>query len=865
VRPGETLALVGGNIEIEGGNLTAMGDVNSSELLAGGRIELGSVGGNNTVNLTEGWMLGYEEVQDFQYIDLTKAGSVDVSGNPTGTIRVWGRSISVRDGSALLALTLGSESAQTDNGIFINASEELEVTGKTQVREPSGRMSPLESRLQAEVWLGAAGNGGDVSITTNRLRVGDMGAFISSGTRGMGKGGNLGVTATDINLMGGNLFARSDVEGSGQGGNITVNTDRLSLGNSSTIDATTSGRGKAGDVTILARESITLDSRNPKVGRDLPAIRSTNSPDSDSTIEPTGDGGDINITTDRLIVRGGASISTSTQGKGNRGDTEIGDAGDITIDAREIEVSGVAEVTNNQNTISIRPSQIAARVNPNAVGKGGDINIETDRLQVSGGGTIAVSTQGSGNAGELNIHADTIELIGTGKNQPSSFEALVEVTTSSRNPTGDGGGITVDVDRLLVANGARIAATTQGSGKAGNIEINAQDVTITGFASHPSLGIQPSSVAAQVEATRNNGNPIGNGGEVRVRADRLLLENGGRISASTQGFGDAGRVNITAHEIELRGFASLDPFPDEPSRIEALAESTIYNLIPTGDAGSVSIQANFLRMTDGAEILVRSEGEGTTGNLDIDSSHLQLRNGSEINAQADFDSSSLLIYGPPAPSSIGLIRYDQPPVPNRGGNITIETDTLTALENSDITANASGTGGNIIINAQGIFGTEVRESNTLESDITATGEIKNGTIEIQTPDVDPSTGLLQLPETPIDAASLIGQNPCAKGVESEFVDRGRGGLPPIPSEALRGEESSADLLDFPPDWESRVLEDDRNSEPVTEPPVRQLVEAQGWFIDSQGRVILTANPPAVTPNSGWEHPNCPLDTMRETI
>jgi filamentous hemagglutinin family protein len=727
VRPGETLALVGGKIEIEGGNLTAVGDVTPTGsifrngeifapgILFGGRIELGSVGGNSRVNLTEGWMLGYEDVQDFQDIDLTKAASLDVSGSPTGTIQVWGRSIAVRDGSALLALTLGSESAQTDNGIFINASEALEVTGNTQVREPSGKMSPLESRLQAEVWLGAAGNGGDVSITTNRLRVGNMGAFISSGTRGMGKGGNLVVTATDINLIGGNLFAQSAVEGSGQGGNITVNTDRLSLGNRATIDATTSGRGEAGNITILARESITLDSIDPKNGGDLPSIRSTNSRDLDSTIEPTGDGGQIDIETDRLIIRGGASISTSTQGKEIR-DMETGDAGDIKIHAREIEVSGEAKVTNNRNFLSIRPSQIAARVNPNAVGQGGDIQIKTDLLQVSGGGTIAVATQGSGNAGELNIDADTIELIGTGQNpdQPSSFAALVEVTTSSQNPTGKAGNISVNSNLLRVENGATIVVDSEAQGETGNLEVN---------------------------------------------ADQIFL-----------------------------------------------------------DSGSFRAEAS-------------SVTEGGGGNITVVSYNLQLRNRSAITTQAQND------FG--------------------GGNITIETDTLTALENSDITANASGTGGNIIINAQGIFGTEVRESNTLESDITATGEIKNGTIEIQTPDVDPSTGLLQLPETPIDAASLIGQNPCAKGVQSEFVNRGRGGLPPTPSEALREEESLANLLDFPPDWESRVLEDDRNSEAVTEPPVRQLVEAQGWFVDAQGRVILTANPPTVTlPGSVEDRSSC---------
>ena len=59
-----------------------------------------------------------------------------------------------------------------------------------------------------------------------------------------------------------------------------------------------------------------------------------------------------------------------------------------------------------------------------------------------------------------------------------------------------------------------------------------------------------------------------------------------------------------------------------------------------------------------------------------------------------------------------------------GGNITIDTDTLVALENSDIIANARQSfGGRVSINAQGIFGTQFRDNPTLLSDITATGEV----------------------------------------------------------------------------------------------------------------------------------------------
>jgi large exoprotein involved in heme utilization and adhesion len=31
-----------------------------------------------------------------------------------------------------------------------------------------------------------------------------------------------------------------------------------------------------------------------------------------------------------------------------------------------------------------------------------------------------------------------------------------------------------------------------------------------------------------------------------------------------------------------------------------------------------------------------------------------------------------------------------------------------------------------------------------------------------------------------------------------------------------------------------------------------IVEAQGWVIDKNGKVILTANAPTVTPHSSWQ-------------
>jgi large exoprotein involved in heme utilization and adhesion len=95
-------------------------------------------------------------------------------------------------------------------------------------------------------------------------------------------------------------------------------------------------------------------------------------------------------------------------------------------------------------------------------------------------------------------------------------------------------------------------------------------------------------------------------------------------------------------------------------------------------------------------VITAAAAGGDKGNITIESQDIQMRRGSAITTNATGASA--------------------------GGNIIINTDTLAALENSDITANAlNNRGGNVSINAQGIFGTEFRPQLTPNSDITATG------------------------------------------------------------------------------------------------------------------------------------------------
>jgi large exoprotein involved in heme utilization and adhesion len=196
-----------------------------------------------------------------------------------------------------------------------------------------------------------------------------------------------------------------------------------------------------------------------------------------------------------------------------------------------------------------------------------------------------------------------------------------------------------------------------------------------------------------------------------------------------------------------------------------------------------------------------------------------------------------------------------------GGNITINTPLLVAVpeENSDISANAnSGAGGFIQITAQGIFGLERRSVLTPLSEITAISQKNpelNGVVEINTPDIDPSRGLVNLPTQPTDTQVAQACQPGGNQAYSEFVIAGRGGLPPNPGSALSTDAVQVDLITLNPEA-TRPSTTVVSTSPTSSKPAR-IVEAQGWVIDSNGKVILTANASTLTPHGSWHTPaNC---------
>lgn len=179
-----------------------------------------------------------------------------------------------------------------------------------------------------------------------------------------------------------------------------------------------------------------------------------------------------------------------------------------------------------------------------------------------------------------------------------------------------------------------------------------------------------------------------------------------------------------------------------------------------------------------------------------------------------------------------------------GGNITIDTEFLIGSGNSDIVANAfDGMGGFIQITATGILGLETRNQLTDSSDITAFSQQNpqlNGTVEINTLEIDQNFSLLELPSNPVSAQVV---QACERGdseQESKFIISGRGGLPDSPQGNLSSDFGLEDWRAIEGQDSSTSVSDERLYE-TSHDQTKQIVEANKLVFDSDGTAMLVAD------------------------
>ncbi len=611
VTPGNTLALIGGDVFLDGSRLK-QGE--NTLKATSGRIELGGLAETGTLTLK---VKGNELSLTFPSevaranVRLENSSSVNVRAEGAeggGDIAINAQNVEILGSSDLRAgieRGMGAPGVQSGD-IVIDATGVITIAGN-------------DSFIINSVRGNAVGNAGNIKIQTSSLLVNNRGE-ISVFTFGQGDGGNIVINATQqVSLDQGQVNNAVGSGATGDAGNIKIQTGLLLMNNEGQISASTFGQGDGGNIVIDASEQVSLDRGIVSSG---------------VFSQANGAGGNIKIQTGSLFVKNGGAISTDTQAKGK--------AGNITIEASiSVILNGVAPPEEGGFS-----SRLFASTEAGAEGQGGDISVTTPSLLISDGAVISARSRSNFNGGKITVNVNTLEITGGGQILTTAFSrgnagnitvnAREQVILSGTDPTfskrfkeveqvapqfdttaeflidpvgpfsglfantapgssGNGGNIFIDPINMVISDGARVSVNSQGSGIGGNI------VLATGF-----LTLDQGTITAETAST--------DGGNINLDIQELLvLSNGSSITAragTAQGAGNGGNIDITT--------PFLIAFPDN-NQITANAF--------LGNGGKININTNFIfGAPDFLEISASSQ-LGLAGTVAISSAEIEPNRG----------------------------------------------------------------------------------------------------------------------------------------------------------------------------------------------------------------------------------------------
>ncbi|QLE44565.1 S-layer family protein [Nostoc sp. C052] len=440
VKPGKTLALVGGDLNLTGATLNA----------PEGRVELGSLSGVGLVSLnpiSQGYHLSYESGQSFADIQLTQKSLLTVGALASlgalnaGSVQLQGRHIQISNGSIIFSKNLGNVAG---GEIFLQASEGINIVGTTANAQ-------IRSGIRSEGLN--TGTGSPIHIITPQLTL-SQGAGVNTNAFGLPASGNIQIDAGTVDLSGfspinptGVTTLTTSSRTAKSAGNLSINSDNLLVSGGAAISSVTFATGSTGQVTIR--------NKNTTVTGDNPAGLYSNI---SAITYGTGNAQTLTLDTNRLqLLNGGALATTSFL---------IGQAGNLNINATEsILIDGHSQANNSSinSAVLVSPPLIKQLFNlPNVLSaNAGTVNVTTPTLTLTNGGAVSVTNQGTGDGGNIKIVANKMFLDSQGS---------IQAQTAS----GEGGNISSQVsDLLLLRHNSLISTTSAGNGNGGNISINA--------------------------------------------------------------------------------------------------------------------------------------------------------------------------------------------------------------------------------------------------------------------------------------------------------------------------------------------------------------------------------------------------------
>ena len=606
VQSGETLALLGGDIEFDGGGISAFGS----------RVELGG--------LTESGEVNINSDGSFNFPDGVARGNVStvatafvVADEEGGAVGINANNLSLTSGSFIGAginIDSGAIDAQAGD-VVIDLTEDLVIDNSNITNSNFG-----------------TGNPGNVIVNARNINFSNGGRIFNF-TQAQGNIGDIILTATgDIAFDGINGAFSSGIsnffaEGaSGNIGEINLTAQNLSITNGAEISSVVSANTDSGDINLNIADVINIE------GTGFATLRDGTQTEGFSQISSivgggNGNSGNINISTQNLFLSTG-DIRALNNGQGNAGNINVN------VDSLSLEGAGIdagIRGTGNGGNISINANNsisvvgnsefssfIATDIESDGTGEAGNIEINTALLSVEQG-FISSDVLGDGNGGTIKISAtDSIELSNEGVILASVFEGS----------TGNAGDLTIETNQLTLNEGSGISASTFGSGNAGTLTIIANEsISLSGIGTSSRGGIFANALIEN-----------GKGGDINLSTDQLTISDGATIAASNlsslgtvdPGTGEPGNISITANNLSLSTGGRIDTATRAETGTGAEINLQIADSIfLSGDSfisaqafgnangGNIDIDTNFIVAFEGNNDIVASAEQGQGGNINI--------------------------------------------------------------------------------------------------------------------------------------------------------------------------------------------------------------------------------------------------------
>jgi filamentous hemagglutinin family protein len=737
--PQATLLLLGGNVVFDQAIVVSSG--------GNGRLEIGSMKGEGSISLFQNQnelRLGVLEAENRSNVIFKNQSVVsllDLIGTGSGLITIQGRDIFLLDGSSLsTGISQGVDSRGTNrgdirfeasgaikitNGSGINIANNggigelgsLSVSGKTiellqgsniaSVSVGQGNSSNITLKAEESISLTEVSQDGIVNYI--QTVIGSIGNL-----SGVGNSGTITIQTPKLIVKDRSLISTVNLRASGNAGRIDILVNSAEV-EESLISANTFGIGNAGDIVITAADRVSLNG-------DFTGITSN------VGLSAIGKGGTLKITTNKLDVMGGAGITANSFGNG--------DSGNILISAGDrVKIYG----SSSDELIS---SQISSNIQAKGSGQGGDIRISTGSLKLSQSGKITTGVFGTGNSGNIVIEAlDSILIEGSNSLIASSIQ---------KGAVGNGGNIRISTGSLNLSQGAQLISDTSGRGNAGNVVVDARDaVTLDGFSPD---GQVSSAIYSSVQQTG-----VGQGGEIKITADRVHLSNGAILSSSTAGQGDSGNISLESRDalvidqsqilgvVEFGAIGNGSQIFVKSGSFEMKQSEINTTAIGTGNAGDIRLEI------DGDASVFKSlitsnvgnpQGDptmGNVGNIALTATSISMSGSSQL--QAGFYTNSA---GKPGLISVqatdsiifsdkdtGIFTDTEQGVFGNGSDIRVVANSVTMKDGAVLTARSAGNGkaGNILV--QGRNFVILKDANISTNSLKDTG----GDLKIVSPSI----------------------------------------------------------------------------------------------------------------------------------